>query len=228
MGIKINNTTSSGRLKISGNSGGFKVAKLGIVTDGLVLSLDAANINSYPGTGTDWYDLSGNGTHCVLTNSPTWNSSGYFSFDGIDDGADNTINPQNYVDLMIGMYGLPVGGLEMVFAKYNDFDKSFRTNGGFLRHSGIDSNDWNYLNTSYDFVNGSFITTDANLSNSWNVIRLVNQNSSFSPPFNYSISSDFLNRRYRGYISFVLCYNRILTSEEVQQNYNAQKSRFGL
>jgi hypothetical protein len=57
-----------------------------IVTDGLVLSLDAADRNSYPGSGTAWNDLAGsnNGT---LTNGPTFNSSngGSIVFDGVDD-----------------------------------------------------------------------------------------------------------------------------------------------
>ena len=204
-----------------------------IVKDGLVLYLDAGSATSYSpyNSGNIWKDISGNNAHCNLINSPTWNSNGYFSFDGIDDGADNTTVPQNYVDLMIGMYSLGgIGqGLEMVFAKYNDFDKSFRTANGVFRHSSpTDANDWNYLNTSYDFVNGSLITTDYNLVNSWNIIRIVNQNSTFTPPFNYSISSDFLSRRYKGYISFILCYNRILNPQEVLQNYNSTRTRFNL
>ena len=32
-----------------------------IVTDGLVLNLNAADPNSYPGSGTTWIDISGNG-----------------------------------------------------------------------------------------------------------------------------------------------------------------------
>ena len=39
-----------------------------IVTDGLVLSLDAANTKSYPGSGTTWYDLSGNANHGRISN----------------------------------------------------------------------------------------------------------------------------------------------------------------
>ena len=54
-----------------------------IVTDGLVLYLDAANPKSYPGTGNVWNDLSGNGNDAILINSPTYNNN-YFSFDGVD------------------------------------------------------------------------------------------------------------------------------------------------
>ena len=63
-----------------------------IVTDGLVLCLNAADKNSYPGSGTTWTDISGNGNSGTLTNGPTFNSSGYFSFDGVDDFVDTSLN----------------------------------------------------------------------------------------------------------------------------------------
>jgi hypothetical protein len=58
-----------------------------IVTDGLVLCLDAANPQSYPGSGTSWADLSGNGNTGTLINGPTFNSgnSGSIVFDGSND-----------------------------------------------------------------------------------------------------------------------------------------------
>ena len=52
-----------------------------IVTDGLVLALDAGNTKSYPGSGTTWYDLSGNGNNAIKKGTVSysiWNSSGYF------------------------------------------------------------------------------------------------------------------------------------------------------
>ena len=53
----------------------------------LVLELDAADKNSYPGSGTTWTDLSGNGNTGTLTNGPTFNSGsgGNIVFDGADD-----------------------------------------------------------------------------------------------------------------------------------------------
>ena len=47
-----------------------------IVTDGLKVCLDAADLNSYPGSGTTWYDLSGNGYNGTMTNGPTFDSDG--------------------------------------------------------------------------------------------------------------------------------------------------------
>ena len=57
-----------------------------IVTDGLVFCLDAANIRSYPGTGTTWTDLKG-GNEGTLTNGPTFSSdnAGSISTDGSND-----------------------------------------------------------------------------------------------------------------------------------------------
>ena len=52
-----------------------------IVTDGLVLCLDAANAKSYPGTGTTWYDISGNNNNATLYGSPVV-SNGVFQFNG--------------------------------------------------------------------------------------------------------------------------------------------------
>ena len=54
-----------------------------IVRSGLVLALDAADRNSYPGTGTTWNDLSGNGNNVTLTNGPTFyqNNLGNLLFD---------------------------------------------------------------------------------------------------------------------------------------------------
>lgn len=58
-----------------------------IVTNGLVLALDAGNTKSYPGTGTTWFDKSGNGYNGTLTNGPTFSSAngGSIVFDGTDD-----------------------------------------------------------------------------------------------------------------------------------------------
>lgn len=59
-----------------------------IVTDGLVFHVDAADRNSYPGSGNTWYDLTGNGSNLTITGhtaSPVWESTerGRFAFDGL-------------------------------------------------------------------------------------------------------------------------------------------------
>ena len=57
-----------------------------IVTTGLVLALDAANPKSYPGTGTTWKDLSGNGYDFSFGAGLSWNSTGTFSMTAVSSG----------------------------------------------------------------------------------------------------------------------------------------------
>lgn len=66
-----------------------------IVADGLVLSLDAKDIKSYPGSGTTWYDRSGNGNHATLVNAVDGTyehtSDGYFTMTPLGyHGAENS------------------------------------------------------------------------------------------------------------------------------------------
>ncbi len=63
---------------------GLIIKSNNIIPDGLVLNLDAGNLNSYKGTGATWTDLSGNGYNGTLVNSPTYNlpNKGYFTFNG--------------------------------------------------------------------------------------------------------------------------------------------------
>ena len=64
-----------------------------IITSGLVLALDAGDVNSYPGSGTTWYDLSGNGNHVTLYNGPTF-ADGTLTGNGTNEygRTNNTLN----------------------------------------------------------------------------------------------------------------------------------------
>jgi hypothetical protein len=52
-----------------------------VVVEGLVLALDAGNSKSYPGSGTTWTDLSGQGNNGTITGAVYTNGS--FDFDGV-------------------------------------------------------------------------------------------------------------------------------------------------
>ena len=84
-----------------------------IVTDGLVLNLNASNLASYPRSGTTWYDLSGNGNNGTLTNGPTFDENGAIVFDGSNDYVETPLSSdfnlsQNSFSLEIIFYGDPV------------------------------------------------------------------------------------------------------------------------
>lgn len=57
-----------------------------IVRDGLIVHYDAASKKSYPGTGTTWYDLSGNGYNVTLNSASIWSDQGQQSFMDFENG----------------------------------------------------------------------------------------------------------------------------------------------
>ena len=203
-----------------------------IVTDGLILALDAASTRSYPGSGTTWYDLSGQNAHAEAVNMPTWNSNGYFEFDGSNDELHSVDMSQEYRDLFfVFESNKSEGGLHMMFGKYNDQDDSLRFNGDLLK-SVPDINDWQYGSVSDVFINGqtnALASSGYDMSGKMNFVRSYRSNTSgFGTSFRYEISSSFNVRMLKGNLALIICYNRKLTDAEVLQNYNALKSRFGL
>lgn len=87
-----------------------------IVKDGLIFNADAAKLDSYPGTGLIWRDISGFQNNSTLTNGPTFNPSNYGSivFDGINDEAFLTGGTFNYSpgitgELSLEIWVLPTG-----------------------------------------------------------------------------------------------------------------------
>lgn len=95
-----------------------------IVTDDLVLCVDASNTKSYPLSGTDWVDLSLSINNGELNNSPTFSISnnGVFTFDGIDDYVDFgnylQINGSSTVSFSTWVY-VSTNTLKLIFTRYN-------------------------------------------------------------------------------------------------------------
>ena len=71
-----------------------------IVTNGLLLHLDAANIKSYHGSGTSWYDLSGTGIYGTLIDTPAYSTDGVgsFVFNGTSNYVDMTSVPTIFIN----------------------------------------------------------------------------------------------------------------------------------
>jgi hypothetical protein len=214
-----------------------------IVTDGLVLSLDAADRNSYPGSGTTWNDVSGNNNNGTLTNGPTFNSAngGSIVFDGTNDFA----NCGNASSLQITVGSIsawvkttsPGSSFRSIIAKQNAWalfvqDSILITydwgNVGVARTTGLNIADgnWKYValtftetvgtpsNNAIVYLNGASVLTTT--------IKHLNHNISLQ--IADANASQYLN----GNISIAQIYNRVLSPSEILQNYNAQKSRFGL
>ncbi|KHJ36579.1 hypothetical protein PBAC_32410 [Pedobacter glucosidilyticus] len=203
-----------------------------IINSGLVVNLDAGNTASYSGTGTTWTDLSGNGNHATLQNGVSYNSGngGYLRFDGANDIV-SSINLSSYTNftLEIWIYDTRSSG-ERDILSYNGNAGSYTFNGSSFRTDGNGLGGRSYgtvgqppLNTWYRFC----ITKGANLFiNQTKHTGTGNEN-----PYgvlNFGGTRSDVNSRLNGRIAIVRIYNRTLTDLEIQQNYNALKSRFGL
>ena len=214
-----------------------------IVTNGLVLNLDSANKDSYPGTGTTWTDLSGNGNNGTLTNGPSFLpnvNSGIIKFDGVDDyvdGGTSTLSSGN-ISLFqwVKMDSLSSTGWNITFTKWlSSVDFHFAIKSGTPRlNLYTTSNSDLYANTAlatgvwyyvgFTLVNGGTLTFYVNGTSDGtygSVSRTPSNDTIYigDPRPNYGLA---------GSIPITQVYNRALSATEIAQNYNATKTRFGL
>jgi hypothetical protein len=212
-----------------------------IVTDGLVLALDAANTKSYVSGSTTWTDLSRGGNNGTLINGPTFNSAngGSIVFDGTNDYV-NCNNSSN-LQLTTGTVSCWVKGQQQG-SDYNGIVVKNGAWGIFIFQSTLRLYDWgnnvgrntgiNISDNIWRNITLTFTSTLGTPSN--NAIIYINgivvltttiKNSSQTDPLllgygNYG--TQYLN----GFIATTQIYNRALSTAEVLQNYNATKGRY--
>lgn len=204
-----------------------------IVTSGLILCLDAANPKSYPGSGTTWFDLTGN-TNGTLTNGATYNSAngGVIALDGVNDYIDVPLNMTNQNYTIMGAARYVVVGGRTFSGKLNNWlmgHWSASTQNyyaeGWVSTAGAGTADTNWRfyaatgNYSGDswalYVNGELnVGPNSGGANGPNGFAIGS----------YAAVSEFSN----SHISNLLVYNRVLTATEIFQNYAAMRGRFGL
>jgi hypothetical protein len=241
------------------------------VTNGLVLSLDAANVKSYTSGSTTWRDLSGNNNSGSLVNGPTFSSdnNGSIVFDGVNDfiSCGNRSNIQTFSQItlntwvkfsgldyvgstgnLVGFMGKgapdgapPTPSAGFFFTYDNRLNRSNFTYTCFGNTAGgYAGGGNNFSNKSYRFINLVWynITVTVNTS-SIGSLFINGEQLGASNTFSGLTISNSVNDLYVGRIEFAGCnfngniansqiYNRALSSQEVLQNYNAQKSRFNL
>jgi hypothetical protein len=211
-----------------------------IVTDGLVLCLDAANPQSYPGSGTSWADLSGNGNTGTLINGPTFSSgnSGSIVFDGVNDYVvlDSVISLTDFTATAVYNVQSLNSGWAMFFGNTDtdSFIAISSDDGGKLRTQDKNStnSDLSYVsvlnritmlqvvqsgNDNTWYINGKIVGTSSNS---------VYGGVEFTRMVHYA-NGDPLGI-WSGKYYYANLYNRALSASEVLQNYEAVKSRFGL
>ena len=191
-----------------------------LVTDGLVLALDAASPKSYPGTGTTWKDLSGNNFDFTIDGSGfSYNAGGWF--DMADGGITNTENITDSTACTF-VFWIRTTDTQSLFwqPNSNTYYLGAYSPGNKFYNNGFGSPTL-FMNTVskaniYDFVR----------TGEWIMVEFKNVSMSQTNPnkFNKYGSFTFGN----GDIAVIRIYNRSLTAAESLQNFNAQKSRFGL
>jgi hypothetical protein len=244
MTLKIKGT-NVGSMKVRGSGGNMTVKVVGgepsIVTTGLVLYLDAGNPASYPGSGTTWTDLSGNGNDATLTGGVTYDSGngGRFIFDGGDDYAPT-----------VGTTGFPFGsspgsisgwaktdtiggGFKWIFAygnpsvsqaRFFGIIGNFYYFGGYgddITAVGVVTDTWVNICGTYDgtarlYINGSLIAGPT--VKGWSTVPSVS-----------AVGRQVNGGEYwDGSVAQVLVYDIALSDAQVAYNFDVTKSRFGL
>jgi len=223
-----------------------------IVTDGLVLCLDAGNTKSYPGSGTTWTDLSGNGRNGVLTNGPTY-SNGSLVFDGTDDRVVITNNElarigtgnhtitawvNNDIVTEEDFIGTGTSQGDVLLMIYIQAGGGA---GGFRGHAWSSTGSSNTIDSPRAIGTGNWnmltqrVTWGGNIDLFENGVLTKTQVLSGGAPTSSRTKFIIGSRtdggsggHFDGRIANVQAYNRALTASEIQQNFNALRGRFSI
>lgn len=221
---------------------------------GYSLLLDAANLASYPGSGTSWFDLSGNGNNATLNTGMTWNASGYMTLDGVSSGNgyatvnnSSTITPTVGFTILIWCYPTTLDSTNprwllskrtsastgQSFATFTFSNNSVFADipgSSYRRQSTWDlavNNVWQHFAICWSGAAGTLDFYKNGIIDT----ALTSAPSSVS-----SLGANLLigagagnNERYGGRMGHIAYYNnRSLTTVEVLQAFNAHRTRYGV
>jgi len=250
-------SSTSGMLMPRGSTGyRYFSRKENIVENGLVLNLDAADTLSYPGNGILWKDVSSNGNDGTLINGPTYDSSngGSIVFDGINDYVSlgtiingvngNLINFAANIWVMFLSYPTPASSnIYLPFGKYIGgqigWEGVYTSTGGVQIYGRENSS--LFISTPESAtkypINQIWYITYMKNNNVWSVYvngNLATTITSGSGSLSVNAFTDLTLGRAEGAyyanckIYSAQLYNRGLTQQEILQNFNALRSRYGV
>jgi|TARA_R110002167_G_scaffold119678_2_gene297197 hypothetical protein len=207
-----------------------------IVTDGLVMYVDSANPKSYPGSGSTWYDLTNNSHNLSLGSSvslTTYDSTKVLHFpeDANGYGRNSSMNlaSSNYTiisflrKLNSGNDGRTITAYSnnWLMGSHDTTYGDYYAEGWIYSGAGTSDTNWRMYAGTGD-ISGDLYSLYINDS------KIVDSSTGGSQgPNGWN-----LNNQYSQYsnceIANLICYNRVLTDQEITQNYNSLKTRFGL
>jgi hypothetical protein len=213
---------------------------------GLAVACDAGYINSYPGSGNSWFDISGNGITGTLTNGPVFvnsSDSPSIQFDATNDsvtfGTSSVVKPTTLslgcifkinaaptTHIIVGKQGAGSGAASYALVIQSN-SLIFRLEIGGTAYDA-----------SYPFVNqNTYIyvmgTADGNTLRLY-INGVLVGSTSYSGSIVYSDSYPLLMGYYASAfaspmnVGAMQLYSRPLSAQEVLRNYNAYRGRYGL
>lgn len=217
-----------------------------IVTSGLVLCLDAANPRSYPGAGSIWNDASGNGNNGTLINGVVYNSSnlGNLVFDGIDDKVvltNNFLNLEQSSFTFDFIFKTSQTGTNVIIGKYSGVGADYwvgiqssklvwsfgsPTKADIPSLNNVNDNTYKIAQAIYDKQNAkTYLYVNGALQNTGSVPATITSATGDLVLSAFGSVGTFL---WAGALASFKIYTRVLSEQEIQQNYNATRGRYGI
>jgi len=211
-----------------------------IVRDGLVLNLDAADKNSYPGSGTTWYDTSGNGYQATMSNMTSGN---WVTYNGVKAFETNDTGNQGF---RVTSFPFPQSGRTYeIWINSKSFSIGWQTwfdDGGGERVLFGTSTNSIFVYPSANFTGDLQTSTWYQLAYTMTgglgstITGYKNATSVGTGTYGYSIATsgtlyilgDASSEITSCYCTIARVYNRVLSATELLQNYNTTKTRLGL
>lgn len=245
MPLTLINNGTGGSLKLSKTNstlGGLSLIPSNppIVLDGLTLQLDAGNPSSYGGSGDTWTDIAGTEQNITLVNSPTYSSGtpSYFTFNGstqrgTGSGAVlttttytksvwfylNGYNDNNLVSSATGGHFMFMAGENKLYCGHSNWS-SYTV---FPSTATISLSTWYNATLTFNTTDGMKLYINGSQDSTYTANKAAHNGDSSTNIATFG-GGNLLNGR----IAKVYCYNRSLTADEVLQNFNSDKSQFGL
>jgi len=224
-----------------------------VVTDGLVLYLDAANSKSIISGSTTWTDLSRGGNNGTLVNGPTFNSAngGSIVFDGSNDYATlPSIGVSTLSAFSVSFWAKTFGASLLPTVYAEGTPSSWPSNLFIMYFGGSEDGGKPRVWFGYPTISNPLIGTTVVTDNKWyyvtyNQTSISNRTLSINGTVEATNTTSFTSTATTAYLGAnnnngtmvqfgkpnlaqLQIYNRALSPQEVLQNYNASKTRFGL
>ena len=213
-----------------------------ITTNGLVLCLDAASTKSYPGSGTTWFDRSGNRNDGVLTNGPTFSSTngGSIVFDGTNDcvvvNNNASILSSTAYTKIAWFYTTSFSTANNIISGGNSGQHAFWLAGGNKLNAGHNGS-WSAVvsTTTLSLSTWYFGAVTFNTTSGWVLYLNGVSEATNGSTTTFTGNGEILLGAYStganvftGRIACGLVYNRVLSATEINQNFQVQRRRFGV